>query len=76
MEEPEDGEEAREQRKDEPSLGLGRWGRRAAGLGGWQQSAEDALGETTTPLPCGTGSAREITSEKKRRRKFANPRGG
>jgi len=26
--------------------------------------------------PCGTGSARETTSEKKRRRKFANPRGG
>ena len=46
----EEQEDAREQRKDEPSLGLGRWGRRAAGLGGWQHSAEDVFGETIKPL--------------------------
>ena len=47
MEEP---EEACEQRKDELSFGLGRRGRRAVRLGGWQQSAEDLFGDTPKPL--------------------------
>ena len=76
IEEQEEQEEAREQRKDEPSLGLGRWGRRAAGLGGWQHSAEDAFGETTKPLRNRISAGNHLLMEKKRRREFANPRGG
>ena len=57
-----------EQRKTESSLGSGRQVRRAVGLGGWQQSAEDVRSDTTKLLQIQNGiSARKKTAEEVRK---------